>query len=165
MKTHAFTLASSKVNEVVPILKSIVIDKSSCACPQLRHVELPFQWRQEKKDELTYFILAYNGLINLSPSQMCCNHAVIECTNNSSTSLAVQGRGYGIQINKCYKCLDEFCSDCAEDEPEGWELGILKCDVCEKMVCSRCSVVDYFSWCHFCDQSMCAGLVRIWRKW
>jgi len=150
-----------KVKEVVPILKSIVINKSIGACQQLRHVQLPFQWRQEKKDELTYFMLAYNGLLHLSPSRMCCNHAEIECTENSSTSLPVQGREYGIQTNKCYKCLDEFCSDCAQDE-DGWELGCFKCGCCEKVVCSRCSgPEDYHYWCQFCGQLICGPCVNM----
>ena len=147
-----------KVKEVVPILKSIVINKSSGACPQLRHVQLPFQWRQEKKEELTYFMFAYTGFLHMGSTRVCCNYTEFECTDSSSTSLAVQGREYGIQINKCYKCLDEFCSDCAQGGL-GQEFAIYRCCVCEKMVCSRCSGDD-FLWCHFCDQSICGPCVK-----
>ena len=148
-----------KVKEVVPILKSIVINKSIGACPQLRHVQLPFQWRKERKEELTYFMFAYNGLLHLTPSQMCCNHthAAIECAEDSSTSLAVQGQEYGIQTDKCYMCLNEFCSACTEDD---WELGCLKCEICEKVVCFRCSGA-YNSWCHFCEQYICGPCVKM----
>ena len=138
-----------KVKEVVPILKSIVINKSGGA--PLSHIQLPFQWRQEKKEELTYFMLAYNGSLHLSPPPKCCNHDHAECSENSSTSLAVQGRRYGIQINKCYKCLDEFCSDCADTD--FWELGCFHCGMCEKVLCTRCS--GAFHWCQYCNVNIC----------
>ena len=144
-----------KVKEVVPILKSIVINKSGGA--PLRHVHLPFQWRQEKKEELTYFILAYNGSLHLSPPPKCCNHdhPEIECTENSATSLEVRGWDYGIQINKCYKCLDEFCSDCTDGD---WDLGCFYCGMCEKVICNRCSGY-YHLWCEFCCATICEPCV------
>lgn len=125
----------------------------------LRHIQLPWVWRQKKSPMLTLFLQDYSS--HLEKLELICQHTLKqgavsrECENESDVGMHLSDERYGIQTATCFDCLKHFClgEDCC-GEDEFMDSSFDFCSSCEKYHCNGCDLIMY---CSKCDKSSCRG--------
>ena len=134
---------------VLPFLHDMINNEGS----SVKQLQISEQWRQERREPLTYFLARYNHFLN---ARSICSSHQDHCKvahNNAFVWVPTRESKYGQQSLICYECNNHICV--APEETNDYKNYCVKC---EKTFCNEC--VPTLA-CQECKETTCHSCTHI----
>ena len=152
-------------DQVLPILRSIIVERGERRNCALKHIQFPFAWRELGSIDFRSFLLGYNDVLVERRDNIClnCSARLPDEDYGWLNIRTVFGERYsrsGIQNCTCYKCLKHYCGDgCWILDEDNNDYDVLNfCEKCERNYCYECSASRY---CDICEVKYCSDCVSM----